>query len=520
MTQTDRQRIELVRESLIEKYSNGFFTSYHELAIFLGTLFFASTLAIIKLIEVFSSYSLEWDSASFLTNAGSYAGLAQFQQAYDPTRPPVIPFVISILFRFTGPLVLDGYIVSAIFYVVAMVGCFLIAKEMMDPLLASLAAISFGVAPFVFEWAGIIISDVEGVAIASMAFAVLIISVKRNKRLLLVALPLLTLIPLTRYSLGAVIIAAILYLIAARKNDWILDHFEFYYGFGLSILVFAIFGGQWLAYPFTTHRNIGSLFPTPAAANPFHSILGPSFYISNLTSILGVGIYGIFLAGIFVLTFLFLFYKMIARKVSTVNPIAFGLLAWFIIMFVYYSFAWPYDDLRYSVEFTMPIMILGFYGLSILLSPLSKISSRGSATLRKSFGLVIIALVILTAAFILFQSGNSVVSSTQPLEVSLNNGIRQSVFWLDIRIPTTTKIESNWYTLLWWYAPNYNTTSAPLYYQLASATAYQAWQNTLVKNQISYVIYVDPPPSLATEMPILHAVFRSTEGDVVVYSVS
>ena len=354
-----------------------------------------------------------------------------------------------------------------------------------------------------------------------MAFAILIISVKRNKRLLLVALPLLTLIPLTRYSLGAVIIAAIVYLIAARKNDWILDHFEFYYGFGLSILAFAIFGSQWMAYPFTTHRNIGSLFPTPAALNPFHSILGPSFYVLNFTSILGLGIYGIFLTGLFTLTVLFLLYKIMARKVNTINPIAFGLLAWFLIMFVYYSFVWPYDDLRYSIEFTMPVVILGFYGLSILLRPLSsRTSPRGSDILRKSFGLAIIVLVVLMTAVILFQSGNSIVSSTQPLEVSLNNGIRQSVFWLDTRIPTTTKIESNWYTLLWWYAPNYNTTSAPLYYQLVSTVAYQAWQNTLARNHISYVIYVNPPPNLSTEMPMLGVVFRSTEGNVVIYSVS
>jgi hypothetical protein len=498
-------------------------TSKLEVFFFSITLVLGSAIAILKFEEVSKASSLEWDSASFLTNAAVYAGFSQYHQALDPTRPPVIPFVLSLIFRVTGPIVTDGYLLSAVLYIAAILGCFLIAKEMMNPVLAALASLSFGLAPYVFQWSGILLSDTEGVAVASLALAGLIIASKRNRKFLLVSLPLLILAPLTRYSLGIIIPVAIIYLFAARKNDWIMDQYEFYYGFGLAILAIAVFGGQWISYPFFNHTTISVLFPKPNAVNPFQTALGPSFYAYNFPRELGLGNYGELLAILFGISMIYIVVQFARRKPREVDPIAVALAAWFVFMFAYYSFGWPYSDLRYSTEFAMPAIILGFYVIHLIISPVqSAILKSGKGISVILLSIIVLVVVCGALAVIFFQSGYSVAANRQPMEAGLNQGIKQSVSWLEAKVPTSEKIQSNWYTLMWWYAPYYNTTAAPLSYQLAGFKSYQAWQAELVSNKIAYVVYVDPSLQMIQNMPMLTPVYNVTtsSAQVVVFSVS
>ena len=526
LTQTDfrLREIELTeKRSRIERITKGILISELELAVFIFLTISASLIAAIKFDQVVSTNSLEWDSGSFLTNGAIYAGFSQYHQAIDPTRPPVIPFLLSLLFRITGPIAFDGYILSALFYVLAMIGCFLLAKELMNPFLAALAALSFGLSPFVFEWAGIMISDVEGVAMASIALAILVISAKRNKRLLLVALPLFVLTPLTHYSLGLIIAVGIVYLIAAKKNDWILDHYEFYYGFGLSILAFAIFGGQWIAYPFLNHTTIAILIPKASAVSPFHNSLGPTFYAANFLGILGIGEYGELLSILFVLSLLYMIFKIFRKKAKDVNPIAVAMLAWFVLMFSYYSLGWPFADLRYSVEFVLPVIVLAFYFISLVLERFSfTLGSIVSKRAARIATITLLVLILLALGPIFFQSALYVSQNTTPREASLNAGLQVAVSWLYQRVSTNEKLESNWYTLMWWYAPDYNITTAPLDYQLTSSSSYAAWQSVLSTNGIAYVVYVNPTPQLEQNMPMLDPVFNytATGAQVVIYSVS
>jgi 4-amino-4-deoxy-L-arabinose transferase-like glycosyltransferase len=498
-------------------------TSRKELVFLSILLLLGSAIVLFKFEEVSRASSLEWDSASFLTNAAVYAGFTQYHQALDPTRPPVIPFILSLLFRITGPNVTDGYVLSAVLYLFAILGCFLIAKELMNPFFATLASLSFGLAPFVYQWSGILLSDTEGVAVASLALATLIFAAKRNKKFLLISLTLLVLTPLTRYSLGMIIPVAIIYLVAARKNDWIMDQYEFYYGSGLAILAIVIFGGQWISYPFFNHKTIAVLFPRPNAVNPFESVLGPAFYAFNFPRELGFGLYGVLLAILFGISIVWIIVHF-ARRGSgkTINPISIALLAWFVLMFGYYSFGWPYSDLRYSIEFVMPVIILAFYGLSILVAPLESRITKGIGR-ESGFLLSMIPLILISSfmAFVFFQSGLYVAANTQPMEASLNQGVQQAVSWLKSNASVTDMIESNWYTLMWWYAPFYNTSPAPLSYQLTSPSSYQNWQSNLNSNKIAYVVYIDPTRQLIQSMPMLSSVFNITSGstEVVIFSV-
>jgi hypothetical protein len=507
--------------SAISKFSKGILDSKLELWAFVFVLVGGALIAAYKFLEVSRASSLEWDSASFLTNAAVYAGFNQYHQALDPTRPPVIPFLLSLGFRINGPVVTDGYLLSAIFYLLAILGTFLLAKEMMHPILAVLASMSYGVAPLVFQWSGILLSDVEGVAVASLALSALVISAKRNHKLLLWAIPLLLLAPLTHYSLAVVIPVAVIYLFAAGKADWIMDNYEFYYGIGLSMVVFVIFAGQWIAYPFLNHTTISVIFPQASAVTPFGAISSPWFYMSHFPEELGAGSYGDFLAILFVLCITYLAVMGLLRKLREVNPVAVALASWFLLLFLYYSFGFATDDLRYSIEFAMPIILLSYYIISIVLS---KISLSLSAIKKDSSKALSVAMIILVATFMalfFYQSASTTLVNSQPVEKDLNAALKQAVSWLKANVPTNQKLQCNWYTLLWWYAPYYNITASPLSYQLTSAASYKTWQNTLISNQIAYIVYVDPGSQLFLEMTTLKPVFTVTlsGAQVVVFQV-
>jgi 4-amino-4-deoxy-L-arabinose transferase-like glycosyltransferase len=457
------------KENYVSRYTRGILNSYFELGAFCFLLVSASLIAFYKFMEVSRASLFEWDSGSFFTNAAVYAGFKQYQQALDPARPPVISFLLSLVFRVTGPNVTAGYIESAAFYILALAGCFLIAKEMMNPCLAILASLSYGLAPFVFQYSGILLSDVEGVGVAAFALAILIAACKRNKRLLLWALPLLILAPLTRYSQVIIIPVAIIYLIAAKKNDWILDHYEFYYGVGLSMIVFAIFGEQWISYSFTHHTTIAVLFPTLAVINPFQSSFIPLFYATNFTSFLGVGYYGDLLAVLFGATTLYILTRVFQKKSTSLNPIAIALIIWFLAMFMYYSVEWPYSGPRYSVEIVMPVIILSFYGISLVLDKAKPAanSSQNATIVNSILYIIALSLIILTIAISFYPSGYSVLTTTRPQVADLRAGLIAAATWMHNNVQTTVNIGSNWYTLMWWTTPNYNITPAPLDYQLS-----------------------------------------------------
>ncbi len=486
--------------------------------ILFAVLGFSAAIAASRYILVSQAHSLEWDSGSFLTNGGVYAGYSQYSQSYDPTRPPFVPFLISLAFRLTMPNVADGYAISAALYFCGIIATFLVARRIMNPLLAGLAAGSFALAPKVFEWSGIAVSDVEGVAVGMMALSALIYACEKSTKLLLVALPLMVLTPLTRYSMASVFIAALVYLAASRNLGRLLDHFEFYYGFGLSILAFVLSGIQWISYPFVNHFGLLILFPSPNVVNPFHTNLGKSFYLVNFSSVLGVGAYGTILSVVFLISSSYALLALVPSSPlkQKAHPLVYAMISWFAVMFAYYSLVWPYDDPRYSIEFLAPAMLVTFWGFSQLSHAIYSARRRiPFRTLGFATSLLLIITISAPLAFAAAQSGTIVYENTPPLEGALNAGLRQATTWLYANVPLSAKMESNWYTLMWWYAPEYNFTPAPLAYQIGSQASYIAWFQQIVKNRISYIVYVDPSqiriPAGFTE------VFRSTVGNVVVY---
>ena len=533
----------------------------------------AALLSVSRYVEVYTSQSIGWDSASFLANGAVYSGDPGYTQAFDPTRPPVIPVILSLMFRLTGPSTNDGYVLSALLYLLGILGCYLVAREIMNPWLALLPAASYGVAPMVVEWAGIVYSNVEGTALAALALASLAYWFRTRKPWSLVAtLPLIVLAVLTRYTMGVVVFAVVVYLLvssdarkAIRERLWPLAT-----SFAFASLTFYLLANYWIGFPARFGMRLSNIFPAPQTTNPFGSPLGQTFFAANLPSEMGVGRYGAVITIVFMLSAAYALAMFIllhiskGRKVlisvlpsgaangaiptavtanagSTVDgdhswnkevwnrrlkvvdadPLVYSLITWFLILFLYYSLIWPYYDPRYSVEFVMPALILAFWGINRVLSLVFHLGVATGASkrfVRVTITLLVIALIVFALTAEMLASGTYVVENSPVLDSSVNAGFRQAAGWILANVPRGAHVEGDWYTFLQWYLPQYNITAAPASYQLQSSASYQSWLSSIAHNGVRYVVYSNP--SAIQIPPELHEVYRSPIGGVTVFAVS
>lgn len=529
-------------------------------------LIVSAIISIYRFDEVSSSQSFGWDSGSFLENGAVYAGLTQYNQAYDPTRPPVLPVLLSLAFRITGPSVMDGYLLSGILYFVAMLACYLLAREIMNPWLAVLPAISYGLAPMVIEWGGIVYSNVEGVAIAALGLATFVYAVKYRSSFYLIALPLMFLAPLTRYTLGIILFVAVIYILSYKAKGGTLkprSPYNFSVGVGIAIVAIGAVGTIWIAYPLSHGYNLTSLFPSAGNVNPFTSPLGHFYWAFNLPNELGSGMYMYVIAATLIITCTYIFFSPILssgnqnlaesdyqfslastpgitrsltsysapsatiRKAETINPLVYALLFWFVGLFLFYSIAWSYYDPRYSVEFIFPGLILAFWGIDRALTAISRqVTGRrmafgevsGSNSLKMIASIIIVLLIVAGVGLLVAQSGMVVVQNTPVVDTSLNAGMRQAASWVKTNVPISARLEGDWYTFLWWYLPNYTILEAPAAYQLTSNQSYTNWVKSIYTSNVSYVIYSN---SAAINVPPqFQPVFRSNVSGVTVFKVS
>jgi hypothetical protein len=456
---------------------------------------------------------LEWDSAAFLENAAIYAGFHKYDQAIDPTRPPVIPMLLAVGYYFAGPNMPMGFMLSAAFYVIAMLGCYFLARECLGIPYAIPATTMFGLAPMVFRWSVMVISDVEGVAMAAWTLICVCVALKGRPKLIYLSVTMIFLTFLTRYALGAVFLFAIVYVVASKKVDWVMGRLETYYSLPFSVFVSGIVGSKWIAYPVLNHLPLKSLFPSPSPIDPFTDPAGSLFYFVNMHYELGLGYFGWILVFLLVIGIIGVVYKFLHRD-PNLNPMLVALLAWFAVMLLYYSYIWPYRDLRYSTEFVLPATIIALYGLSLMI--------RGSLhfkSWKKVLSLSVLAIVGVSMAYYGYISEYNVYWNTGVLEMNTNIEMREAAEWLYQHIPQNQIIACNWFTLLRWYAPDYTIIVAPERYVLASSPQQMVLFKQLLSQQnVSYVVYLGP--SYVKNATFLKPLWFSSAGLIGIYQVS
>lgn len=479
-------------------------------------LVLAIALTVAKFVRVDSTQALGWDSAGFLSNGAVYAGFTQYQQGYDSTRPPLLPIILALFFKVTGPSVIDGYVLSAVLYFLAVIGAYLIAREIMNPWIAVLPAVSYGLAPMVVYWSGIVYSDVEGVALASLGLATFIIATNSQRgRLFALSIPLLFLAPLTRYALGIIFVPVLIYAFTTGNTRRILTNSWFRAGLVIAFVIVLMIGAVWVGYPLTHDVPLIHLFPVPQALNAYTNPQGHLFFLYNFAASLGYDGYGYILALAFTASIAFALITFpSARKqqssnnrVRTTHAAVFALFAWFIILFLYYSWYWPYFDLRYSIEYILPVIVLAYWGLNLLIHSLN----QSKRSLRILGTLILIVMIGLTVQ-------SAVVAQTTPtVDPGLNAGFKQAATWIVSNVPASDHIQADWYTYLRWYLPQYNVSIAPAAYQLQTGGDYQNWLVTIGQENVQYVVYSDPAQISVPSS--FQPVYYASDG-VVVFKVS
>ena len=466
----------------------------------------ACLVSVVRLFQVSLANAFAWDSYSLADNAMILGGYV-VRFSYDNTRPPVIPLAIAGLFHLTEPTILDAYALSAILFALAGVGCYLLARQLMNKWLAVISSFAFVTSPFVYHWAGISLTNVEGAGIAALGLALTAMAATGRPRLFVLAVPLLVVAPFVRYTMALAIPLAVLYLVLNRRNVRLRTRY-FALGIFVALLTLMLLYSVWVAY--LQSGGSGSLLPGPNVSNP--SAYGA--YVEQIPNALGQGLYGYVLLGFLIASLALLIGQTVLGKPP--SPLATTLAIWAGLLIGYYAFLWPDKSplsvTRYSTEFVLPLTILAFVGLDRVISAMDRLGNlRTTGSLGppwKKIGAVMILSALVLVQVASFQTTYS--QSTTGVDVPQSLGMQQVASWITTNVdPSTHILLCTEWTLCWWYLPQYAI--------LASDTS----QGVIsLAPSVSYVIYdTSQFGGEVLNLSGVSPVWKSTAGSYIVYKV-
>jgi 4-amino-4-deoxy-L-arabinose transferase-like glycosyltransferase len=476
---TEEETVEPAEEKTADQIPRTRFANYS----ILGALALACFLALVKFTLVTSHQSFgSNDGVMYLLGGALYAGSPSYGNMdglYMPNYAPGMRVLLSLMFRITGPSILDGWMLSVGLFFVSMIACYMISREIMNSWVAILASVSFGLSPQVFEWAGLILTNVEGVAIAAISYVALLLAIRINKKIFLIAFPLMAIAALTRLTLGAIIVPATIYLLVERKKVIAASRYVTG-GVVLSVLTAIIFSFQWFAWPLAHHQSLAILLPTPMG---YQSALGQLFYAVDFPQDLALGVYGYILAALFICSLFYIALQVLRGRSSKVRPALYGIIAWFAILFLFYSSAWGSVEDRYSVEFAMPAIILACWFLSVLLDSLWSFVRRQKNLRLAVSGIFMVAMIVCVCYLALLSS--EAVLQDVPYSYGLpswgekNSGMSEAASWLRQNVAANVGVGSNIWWELFWYAPQY---------KVYMVYGYSSLESELSQRHIAYLV--------------------------------
>ncbi|MBI5681014.1 MAG: glycosyltransferase family 39 protein [Methanobacterium sp.] len=173
-----------------------------------------------------------WDTYDFLSNALVFAG--QPIGYSDLTRPPLISFLTSVLFRLGYVSVSTIFFVDGALFIFGVVGLFLLLNLRFNYMESFLGSLIYGTFPIVISFVGFGLSDIASVSFTIWAFYFMALAVKKNSKYFYLSFPFMMLAFLTRYPSALLIFPAALYIFinirTVEKRDAII-------GIGVSLLL-------------------------------------------------------------------------------------------------------------------------------------------------------------------------------------------------------------------------------------------------------------------------------------------
>ena len=174
------------------------------------------------------------DTYSYLSNALVFAG--QGMGYSDLTRPPVLSFLTSILFRlgYASPTAI--FAVDGAIFVFGVIGFYLLLKIRFNDIESFLGALLFVTFPVILSFAGSGLTDVPSLSFSIWAIYFTVLAVKRNSKFFYLAFPFLMVAFLTRYAIAFAIFPMLLYIIINKRL--LKDFKDILIGIFLSFLIF------------------------------------------------------------------------------------------------------------------------------------------------------------------------------------------------------------------------------------------------------------------------------------------
>ncbi|WP_424355166.1 glycosyltransferase family 39 protein [Methanobacterium sp. MBAC-LM] len=249
-----------------------------------------------------------WDTYDFLSNALLFAG--QGTGYSDLTRPPVLPFLTSILFRLGYTSSTSIFIVDGLLFIFGVIGLFLLLKLQFNDTLSFLGSLVYATFPIIISFVGVGLSDIPSVSFAIWTIYFTILAVKKNSKFFYLSFPLMMLTFLTRYPSALLIFPVMFYILINRKSVEIKD---IIIGISSSLLLLIpvlIFFYEVFGNPFYSFLNFfGS---SSAAISSNNSAYNPDilYFINNLPLFIGDQLVAI----IFIIMFCFGVYILLKAK--------------------------------------------------------------------------------------------------------------------------------------------------------------------------------------------------------------
>lgn len=283
-----------------EKFTNSL-KKYHSSFLLIILILIIGAIAAYR-IKIQMDIGPIWDTYDFLSNALLFAGKGTGYS--DLTRPPLISFLTSIIFRldYVSPTVI--FILDGLLYIFGVIGLFLLLKLRFSDLESFLGALLYATFPMVIAFSGLGLSDIPSVSFSIWAIYFTILAVKKNSKYFYLSFPFIMLAFLTRYPSALIIFPITFYIFinlgSINKNrDIIIGILS---SFLLLIPVLAFFYTSF-GNPFYPFLNFFGSSSAAVSAGNFAYNSDTLYFIKNLPSFIGfqgIMILIIILAGLLV----------------------------------------------------------------------------------------------------------------------------------------------------------------------------------------------------------------------------
>lgn len=177
------------------------------------------------LFKIQHNFGPVWDTVDFLIVALEFAGKGSGYA--DLLRPPLMPFLTSLVFR-CGYISEDViYALDGILFILGVIGLYLLLNLRFDPLKSFIGCLFYSTFPIILYYVSIGLSDIPSVSFAIFAVYFTILAINKNSKFFYIAFPFVMLSFLTRYPMAMIIFPLFLYIVINRtkinyKKDLIL----------------------------------------------------------------------------------------------------------------------------------------------------------------------------------------------------------------------------------------------------------------------------------------------------------